>query len=73
VHWYPTWLWELGQVVKITLPLLPVGDVPHAGVAVLRPGAAAFEFAGRVVPITSDSGDPLSLWEGDTILELVRP
>jgi hypothetical protein len=28
---------------------------------------------GRVVPITSVDGQPLLLWEKDTILELVRP
>jgi hypothetical protein len=73
VHWYPTWLWETGDVVRISLPPLPVGDVPHVGVAVLRPGAAAFEVAGRVVPISSDSAEPRSLWESGTVLELVRP
>jgi hypothetical protein len=73
VHWYSTWLWEPGQVVKLTLPPLPVGDVPHAGVALLRPGAGNLEIEGRVVPITSANGQPLSLWEEDTVLELVRP
>jgi uncharacterized membrane protein len=73
LHWYPTWLWEPGQVVKVTLPALPVGDVPYVGVAVVRPGADPSEVAGRVVPIGSGSGEPLSLWEDNTILELVRP
>ena len=73
LHWYPTWLWEPGQVVKVTLPPLPVGDLPHVGVAVLRPGAADREVEGRLVPITPAGGQPLSLWEQDTILELVEP
>ena len=60
VHWYPTWLWEPGQVVKVTLPPLPVGDLPHVGVAVLRPGAEPRIGEGRLVPITAAAGQPLS-------------
>jgi hypothetical protein len=73
MRWYPTWLWEPGQVVKAALPPLPVGDFPYAGVAVLHPWAGDSELEGRVVPITSTSGQPLSLWEQGTILELERP
>ena len=73
LHWYPAWLWEPGQVVKVTLPPLPVGDLPHVGVAVLRPGAADREVEGRVTPITPTGGQTLSLWEQDTILELADP
>jgi hypothetical protein len=73
VHWYSTWLWEPGQQVKIVLPPLPVGDLPHMGVAVLRPGAGDSDIGGRVTPINSTLGQRLSLWEHDTVLELVRP
>jgi uncharacterized membrane protein len=73
LQWYPTWLWEPGQVVKVTLPALPVGDLPLAGVAVLRPAAEPADVGGRLVPITPAHGQPLSLWEDDTILELVMP
>jgi hypothetical protein len=73
MRWYPTWLWEPEQVVKVTLPPLPVGDLPHVGVAVLRPGAGDSDVEGRVVPIAATSGQPLSLWEQGTILELERP
>jgi len=73
VHWYPTWLWEPGQVVKLTLPALPVGDLPHMGVAVLYPRTEDRDAAGRLVPITSSTGEHLTLWEQDTILELEKP
>jgi hypothetical protein len=73
VHWYPTWLWEPGQVVKITLPALPVGDLPHVGVAVLHPRAQDRDVDGRLVPITSATGQPLDLWQEGTILELAKP
>ena len=73
VHWFPSWLWEPGQVVKLVLPPLPVGDLPYVGVAVLRPRAEDSEVEGRLVPITSITSESLSLWEYDTILELVRP
>jgi uncharacterized membrane protein len=73
VHWYSTWLWEPGQVVKLTLPALPVGDLSHMGVAVLHPGAEDMDVEGRVVPIASVLGESLALWQQDTILELVRP
>jgi uncharacterized membrane protein len=73
VRWFPTWLWEPEQAVRVALPPLPVGDLPHVGVAVLRPGAENLDVQARVVPITSDSASPLSLWEDNTILELVNP
>jgi uncharacterized membrane protein len=73
VHWYPTWLWEPGTMVRVTLPALPVGDLPHVGVAVLRPGVTDRAIEGRVVPITAAHGRTLSLWEQDTVVELVRP
>jgi hypothetical protein len=73
VHWYPTWIWEPEHVVKLTLPALPVGDLAHLGVAVLRPGAEERDVAGRVVPIAAAAGRPLVLWENDTIVELVKP
>ena len=72
MRWYPTWLWEPEQVVKVTLPPLPVGDLPHVGVAVLHPGAGDSDVEGRVVPIAATSGQTLSLWEQGTILELER-
>jgi hypothetical protein len=73
LHWYPTWLWEPGQVVKVRLPSLPVGDLPRVGVAVLHPGAADRDLEGRVTPITSPSGQATILWEQDTIVELTTP
>ena len=73
VHWFPSWLWEPGQVVKLTLSPLPVGDLPYVGVAVLRPRTEDLDVESRLVPITSITGEPLSLWEQDTILELMRP
>jgi hypothetical protein len=73
VHWYPTWLWEPDQVVKVALPPLPVGDLPHVGVAVLRPVVENLDVGGRVAPITSADNAPLFLWGENTVLELVRP
>jgi uncharacterized membrane protein len=73
LHWYPTWFWEPEQLVKVTLPPLPVGDLTHTGVAVLLPGAGDREIEGRLVPIAPRGGQPLSLWEQDTIVELTEP
>jgi hypothetical protein len=73
VHWFPTWLWEPGQVIKLALPPLPVGDLPHVGVAVLRPGAGNQDVEGRLVPIVPASGATLSLREKDTMVELTKP
>jgi uncharacterized membrane protein len=73
VHWYPTWLWEPGQTIRVTLPPLPVGDLPHVGVAVLRPGAADQEVKGRLVPTVPAGERPLSLWGQDTVVELMEP
>jgi uncharacterized membrane protein len=71
--WYPMWLWEPGQVVRVTLPPSPLGDVPHLGVALLRPGADPADAAARVAPIISSSDYPLTLWDQGTIAELLRP
>ena len=73
MRWYPTWLWEPEQVVKVALPPLPVGDLAHVGVAALRPGAGDSDVEGRVAPITAPLSQPLSLREQGTILELERP
>jgi uncharacterized membrane protein len=74
LHWYPTSLWEPDQTVKVTLPPLPVGDLPYTGVAVLRSGAGdQEEVGGRLTPIISSEGQPLVLREQDTILELQKP
>ncbi|MEJ2210222.1 MAG: DUF2079 domain-containing protein, partial [Anaerolineae bacterium] len=73
VHWYPTWLWEPGQRVRISLPPLPVGDLAHVGVAVLYPGAGEGDVEGRVRPITAAAGQRLSLWDQDSIVELIEP
>ncbi len=72
-RWYPTWLWEPGELVQVTLPPLPVGDLPHVGVAVLRPGAGDSNLEGRLAPIITPPGQTPSLWEQRTILELERP
>jgi uncharacterized membrane protein len=73
VHWYPTWLWEPGQTVRVAPPPLPVGDLPHLGVAVLRPNAGNLDAEGRLTPITAANGSTLSLWQQNTILELTKP
>ncbi len=73
LHWYPTWFWEPGRLIEVTLPPLPVGDLSHAGVAVLLPGAGEREIEGRLVPVTPSGRQPLSLWEQDTIVELIEP
>jgi hypothetical protein len=73
LHWYPTWLWEPGQVIEVRLPPLPLGDLPHVGAAVLRPGADDRDLEGRVTPITAFGRQTISLWEHDTILELTSP
>jgi uncharacterized membrane protein len=72
-NWYPLWMWEPGQVVKITLPPSPLDEVPHVGVALLRPRAELSDPAGRVTPISPTSNRGLTLWKAGTILELARP
>jgi hypothetical protein len=73
VHWYPTWYWEPGTVVRVALPPLPVGDAERLGVALVRPGAGDRDVEGRVTPITWDGSQPLRLRENHTILELTLP
>jgi hypothetical protein len=72
-RWLPTWQWEPGEVIHMTLADLPVGDLPFAGVALVRAGADEADPAGRLVPITSAGGQPPTLRENGTILELKKP
>ncbi len=72
-QWLPTWIWQPGQVVKATMPPLPVGDLPLAGLAFVRPGFEPLEPEGRLVPITSPNKTHLPLLDQGTILELVAP
>jgi hypothetical protein len=73
MSWLPTWSWEPGQVVRVSLPPLPVGDLPLVGVALVRPGFEPTDKEGRLAPITPTTRQDLSLLEHDTILELVKP
>jgi uncharacterized membrane protein len=72
-NWYPLRMWEPGKVVKVTREPSPLDSAPHLGVAVLRPGATESDVAGRVAPVTSPTGQALTVWEQGTILELRRP
>jgi uncharacterized membrane protein len=72
-RWFPTWQWQPGQVIRMALPDLPVGSLRYAGVALVRAGTDISDPAGRLVPIASASGQPPTLWENGTILELETP
>jgi hypothetical protein len=72
-NWYPTWLWQPGELVRVRFPPLPVGDAPHIGLAVIQPDFDPFDEEGRLVPIEPVSGSLLPLQEGGTILELATP
>jgi uncharacterized membrane protein len=72
-NWYPPRMWEPGKVVKVARQPSPLGSASRLGVAVVGPGATESDVAGRVAPITSSTGQALTLWEQGTILELRRP
>ena len=73
LHWYPIWVWDAKRTIRVTLPPLPKGDLPHVGVAVLRSGTGEREIEGRLVPVTPAGGSRLTLWEQNTIVELIEP
>lgn len=72
-QWLPTWLWQPGEVYRLALPALPVGDLPYVGVAWLLPGFEPTDSEGRIVPVTSATGSSPVLTDQGTILELVAP
>jgi uncharacterized membrane protein len=68
--WYPVHLWQGGQVIRVQTPILPIGRLRDAMVAVVRPGADPWLVEGRVQPIVSDSDQPLQLFDEGTLLKL---
>ena len=61
------------EVVVVLAPGSALGDLPHAGVAVVQPNAELTDPSGRLKPIESATDQPLTMWENNTILEFMEP
>jgi hypothetical protein len=70
--WYPAHRWEPGEVIRMETPILSVGRLHEAMVAVLLPGADPWPVEGRLQPIERAADGPLTLYEQGTLLKLFR-
>jgi hypothetical protein len=67
---YRTTVWREGEVVRMEMPILPVGRLRDVMVAVTLPVADPWSVEDRLQPIESVSGQPLELSQEGTLLKL---
>jgi uncharacterized membrane protein len=68
--WYPTSVWQEGEVIRMETPILPIGRLRNVMVAVTLPTADPWSVEGRLRPIESASGQPLELSQERSLLKL---
>jgi hypothetical protein len=68
--WYPTSVWQEGEVIRMETPILPIGRLRDVMVAVTLPTADPWSVEGRLRPIEGASGQPLELSQERSLLKL---
>ena len=68
--WYPVHLWQEGEMIRMETPILSIGRLRDAMVAVVLPTANPWSVEGRLQPIESLGGQSLELFEEGTLLKL---
>jgi hypothetical protein len=68
--WYPVHGWQEGEVVRIETPILSVGRLQGAMVAIVLPSADPWSVQGRLQPIESAGGQSPEVYEEGTLLKL---
>jgi uncharacterized membrane protein len=68
--WYPTSVWQKGEVVRVETPTLPIGQLRDVMVAVTVPTADPWSLEDRLKPIESVSSQPLKIFEEGSLLKL---
>jgi len=69
--WYPTRQWAVGELVKVRVPALRVGDMRSVAVAVAKPGPD-WGPANSLRPIVGTDLKPEALMEQGTALKFLR-
>jgi uncharacterized membrane protein len=68
--WYPTSVWQEGEVIRMETPILPIGRLRDVMLAVTLPAADPWSVEGRLRPVESARGQPLTIIEGGSLLKL---
>jgi len=68
--WYPTRDWEVGEVICMETPALPIGRLRDVMLAVTRPLADPWSVEDRLRPIGCADGQPAETFEQGTLLKL---
>jgi uncharacterized membrane protein len=68
--WYPTSVWQEGEVIRMETPILPIGRLRDVMVAVTLPTADPWSVEGRLRSIEGASGQPLELSQERSLLKL---
>ncbi len=70
--WYPMRSWQVGEVVRMETPILSVGRLQDAMVAVALPTADPWSTDGRLQVSESVEGEVLEVFDHGTLLKLFR-
>jgi uncharacterized membrane protein len=68
--WYPTYSWEEGEVVRVETPILSVGRLRDAMVAVVAPSGDPWSVEDRLQPVVSLGENPSEVYQEGTLLRL---
>jgi hypothetical protein len=68
--WYPVHLWQAGEVIRVETPILSVGRLRDAMVAVASPMVDPWSVEDRLQPVRSIGDQPLEIYDDGTLLKL---
>jgi hypothetical protein len=69
--WYPIHIWQEGEVIRVETPILSVGQLKDAMVAVMLPTSDDPAYIpGRLQPIEGNESQALEIFEEGTLLKL---
>jgi uncharacterized membrane protein len=68
IGWYPTSVWQPGEVVRIETPVLSIGRLKDVLVAVALPLADAGTVEGRLRPVEADDGQGVEILQDASLL-----
>ena len=68
--WYPVDRWQQGEIVRVDTPILSVGRLQHAIVAVIPPAGDPWSATDRLQPLVPTGDPPVELFDQETLLKL---
>ena len=68
--WVPVDRWQQGEIVRVDTPILSVGRLQHAIVAVIPPAGDPWSATDRLQPLVPTGDPPVELFDQETLLKL---